>query len=48
MNTNEWVLIETEPYKLDHPYKRNWVLPNAEYKAVKKDDLKLGDKVVID
>ena len=45
---NNWVLIETEPYSLDHPYKSNWVLPNAEYRAVKKDDLKSGDKVVID
>lgn len=45
---NKWVLIETEPYKLNHPYKANWVHPSAEYKAVQKDDLKSGDKVVID
>ena len=45
---NEWVLIETEPYRLKHPFKANYVCPNATYKAVKLSDLKKGDKVVID
>lgn len=45
---NEWVLIETEPFMLRHPFKNNTVCPNAEYKATKLSDLKKGDKVVID
>jgi hypothetical protein len=48
MIRNEWTLIDTEPYMLKHPYKKQWACPNAGHKAVKIDDLKPGDKVVID
>ena len=48
MITNDWVLIETTPYFLKHPFKKGWACPNAAHKAVKKDDIKSGDKVVVD
>jgi len=48
MITNDWVLIETEPYRLNHPYKASWVCPNATHKAILKSDIKSGDKVIVD
>ena len=44
---NEWVLIETEPYRLQHPFQK-LVMEGADYKAVKLSELKKGDRVLID